>query len=309
MAQALRNATTQNFVQKTLGASLLTGVTAAATLNNVTSIQNLPGVMIVDRVDSNGVETPTKREVIQYAATSGVTVTTLTRNADGSGTDQDHAVGAIVEFGPDILWAQSVIDGLTQVVVAATGLLDTTKVVDLTTAQTLTNKTLTSPVINTPTGDVATKTGTETLTNKTLTSPVINGSVTGTASNRLGYAQVTAGQSGITTATDLTGLTITVTVPAGGRDVQIFAQLPLVYSTTTGDRVNLSIKEGSTTLALIYQSIDGTLGNFISMTAYLVAPTAGSHTYKLTLTRDTGTGSETLYADATALAFISAVLI
>jgi hypothetical protein len=40
-------------------------------------------------------------------------------------------------------------------------------------AQTLTNKTLTSPVINTPTGDVVTKTGTQTLTNKTLTTPTI----------------------------------------------------------------------------------------------------------------------------------------
>lgn len=34
--------------------------------------------------------------------------------------------------------------------------------------ETLTNKTLTSPVINTPTGDVVTPTGTQTLTNKTL---------------------------------------------------------------------------------------------------------------------------------------------
>jgi len=48
-------------------------------------------------------------------------------------------------------------------------------------AQTLTNKTLTSPVINTPTGDVVTITGSETLTNKTLTSPVINTGVSGTA--------------------------------------------------------------------------------------------------------------------------------
>ena len=39
--------------------------------------------------------------------------------------------------------------------------------------QTMTNKTLTSPVINTPTGDVVTKTGTQTLTNKTLTTPTI----------------------------------------------------------------------------------------------------------------------------------------
>lgn len=37
--------------------------------------------------------------------------------------------------------------------------------------QTLTNKTLTSPVINTPTGDVATLTGTQTLSGKTLTAP------------------------------------------------------------------------------------------------------------------------------------------
>lgn len=45
--------------------------------------------------------------------------------------------------------------------------------------ETLTNKTLTSPVINTPTGDVVTPTGTQTLTNKTLTSPVI-GAITNT---------------------------------------------------------------------------------------------------------------------------------
>lgn len=48
-------------------------------------------------------------------------------------------------------------------------------------SQTLTNKTLTSPVINTPTGDVVTPTGSTTLTNKTLTSPVINTGVSGTA--------------------------------------------------------------------------------------------------------------------------------
>lgn len=40
-------------------------------------------------------------------------------------------------------------------------------------SQTLTNKTLTSPVINTPTGDVVTKTDTQTLTNKTLTAPTV----------------------------------------------------------------------------------------------------------------------------------------
>lgn len=102
----------QDFLQKTLDAQLLEGVTAAATLNNTTAIKNLPGVMIVDRIDTNGEETPSKREVIQYTATSGATVTTLTRGLAGT-TDQDHAVGAIVEFAPDIVWAQSVYDVIT----------------------------------------------------------------------------------------------------------------------------------------------------------------------------------------------------
>jgi hypothetical protein len=63
--------------------------------------------------------------------------------------------------------------------------IDTTVTADLTTAQTLTNKTLTTPVISSisnsgtvtlPTGSVtlASLTGTETFTNKTLTSPAIN---------------------------------------------------------------------------------------------------------------------------------------
>ena len=42
----------------------------------------------------------------------------------------------------------------------------------------LTNKTLTSPVINTPTGDVATITGTQTLSNKTIDTG--SNSITGT---------------------------------------------------------------------------------------------------------------------------------
>lgn len=141
---ALLSPTSDNFVQKTLGAQLLAGATTV-TLNNTTSIPNLPGAFIVDRINTNDVETPNAREVITYTGVSGSTLTGLTRNADGSGSDQDHAINAIVEFGPDILWAQSVYDALTKVVVASTGLLDTTKVVDLTTAQTLTNKTLTAP--------------------------------------------------------------------------------------------------------------------------------------------------------------------
>lgn len=100
---------TANFIQKTLNAQLLAGVTASATLNNVTSIQNKVGVMIIDRVDANNVSTPNTVEVISFTGTSGSTVTGLARGLAGT-TDQDHEVGAIVEFGPDITWAQGLID-------------------------------------------------------------------------------------------------------------------------------------------------------------------------------------------------------
>ena len=147
MAQPLVAPPSQNYLQKTLQAQLAAGATSAATLNNTTGIQNLYGVMIVDRVDANGVETPTKREEILFSGTSGSTVVTLTRGLGGT-TDQVHEVGAIVEFVPSVKWAQSIYDALSEVVTPSTGALDTTKVVTPTGTQTLTNKTLTAPVLN-----------------------------------------------------------------------------------------------------------------------------------------------------------------
>jgi len=172
MAQAIKASPTANFVQKTLGAPLAAAATTV-TLNNTTSIPNLPGVFIVDRINSSDVETPSAREVVSYTAVSGSTLTGLTRNADASGSDQTHAINAVVEFGPDVLWAKSIYDALTESVVVSTGLLDITKVITHTATQTMTNKTLTSPVINTPTGDVVTLTGTQTLTNKRVTPRVL----------------------------------------------------------------------------------------------------------------------------------------
>lgn len=137
--------TSQNAVQKTLGAALNAGVTAAATLNNVTGIQNKFGVFVVDRVDTNGTETPNKREYIGFAGTSGSTVVTLTRNIDGGGTDQDHAIGAIVEFVPDVVWAEAINTALANMVDTTTLAVDTTKLVTPNGSQTLTAKTYSMP--------------------------------------------------------------------------------------------------------------------------------------------------------------------
>lgn len=112
---------TQNALQKTLNADLNTGVTAAATLNNTTGVQNKPGVFVVDRIDTDGnLKSTAVREWIIYQGTSGSTLINLTRGV-GNSTDQDHSTGAVVEFVSDITWAQAVIDALATVVDTTTG--------------------------------------------------------------------------------------------------------------------------------------------------------------------------------------------
>ena len=115
MATPIYYPPTQNGLQKVLDAELLTGVTASATLSNTTGIQNKKGVMVIDRIDSNNNLTPNKREYISFDGTSGSTVVTLVRGLAGS-TDQDHSVGAVVEFVSDITQQQAIIDGLLLVV-------------------------------------------------------------------------------------------------------------------------------------------------------------------------------------------------
>lgn len=103
---------TQNALQKSLNADLNTGVTASLTLNNTTGVQNKPGVIVIDRIDTDGnLKSTSVREWIIYQGTSGSTLTSLTRGVGGS-TDQDHSTGAVVEFVLDITWAQSVINAL-----------------------------------------------------------------------------------------------------------------------------------------------------------------------------------------------------
>lgn len=103
---------TRNGLQKTLDAQLDEAATASMTLNNVTGVQNAPGVVVINRIDSNGAEkSASLREYISFTGTSGNTLTGLTRGL-GSSTDQDHAVGSVVEFIFDVTAAQAIIDAL-----------------------------------------------------------------------------------------------------------------------------------------------------------------------------------------------------
>lgn len=114
----------------------------------------------------------------------------------------------------------------------------------------------------------------------------------------IGYRQMTANQGGITTLTDLTGMSVTVNL-TGIQRVKIVGWMPQIYSTVASDRADFQIREGSTVLATAYGRAnlvtDGWGGAIITSWQ----TTWGQHTYKLSLTRGAGTGTVTAFSDTT----------
>ena len=199
-------APSKNGVQKTLAAQLLSsaGVGDPITFDDVDGIPNLPGVLVINRVNASNESTPSAREYIEYSGTSGSTVLITTRNVDSSNSALTHAVGSIVEFIPDVTWADRIYDALANVVDVDTLAVDTTKV---TTPASVTSSSIVLSGSNYFSASGATistikdeddmasnsatalatqqsikayvDSGTVTMTNKTLTSPVIQGLVDG----------------------------------------------------------------------------------------------------------------------------------
>ena len=135
-------APTKNAVQKTLAAQLLNTASTGdpITFDDVDGIPNLPGVLVINRVNTSGTATPSSREYIEYSGTSGSTVLITTRNVDGSNAALTHAVGSIVEFIPDVTWADRIYDALATLVDTNDISAINSAIVTLTGAQTLTNK-------------------------------------------------------------------------------------------------------------------------------------------------------------------------
>lgn len=113
----LYNVPLKNAVQKVLQNTLATSETSVITFTStVTSdlqaSSSMPGILVVDRVDVNGNLTPSLTEYISFEGVSGSTVTGLVRGLGGT-VAQDHAIGAIVEFVPDVVWADAINDVFT----------------------------------------------------------------------------------------------------------------------------------------------------------------------------------------------------
>ena len=111
----------------------------------------------------------------------------------------------------------------------------------------------------------------------------------------LGYAQVTAGQGSITTAVDLTGLSVSVTVAASRR---VRVSWSTRYSGSGGGMsITTKCMEGATQLQMAEAQVASNLFGLTIGGAVVLTPSAGAHTYKLQAQGNSGTAQ--LVASAT----------
>lgn len=129
-------------------------------------------------------------------------------------------------------------------------------------------------------------------TNFALNNNVIPASALATSSIKIGQ---TLGTTTVTpsASTETTIISLAVTVPSGGRDLLLIFTAPQVLP-NDGTRMRIDFKEGATVLQRYYHIATGA-GEVLYCT--IPAPSAGSHTYILTSTRDSGAGTTQYYAD------------
>jgi len=124
----------------------------------------------------------------------------------------------------------------------------------------------------------------------------------------LGYAQSTSNFSaspGAGTYADVTNLSVTVTVPSGSRNVEIDAFSPSIQTTAAApNTLTWAIRENTTELNKTVFQLSTASYNFSGYCkAYIPAPSAGSHTYKVSMQVSAANTVQTIVS-ATAPAFI-----
>lgn len=120
----------------------------------------------------------------------------------------------------------------------------------------------------------------------------------------LGFVSDTTGQGSITTEASLTGLSQAVSVNASRR--LLITVKASVQSTVANDTVLYKIKEGATILDSLAITVNaaGGPGNVGCQFSTVVTPTAGTHTYNVTLARTSGTGTLSHIASSSQTSFL-----
>lgn len=188
-----------------------------------------------------------------------------------------------------------------------------------TTSRTLTvtggNATLTASGSNVYTMPAATdtlvgRTSTDTLTGKSIdgstnTLTNIPASALATGAIKLGYAQITASFTGSTTLAQITGLSLTVTVPAGGRSIEITVYARDIFNATASyDTVSIwdgTVGTGTQLQSGQFYKAAGFAAGSVYVSA-VVTPAAGSKTYNVGF--QAGAGAPVFEAAATYPAYI-----
>lgn len=198
--------------------------------------------------------------------------------------------------------------------------------------ETLTAKTLTSPTINSPTitnatisadsisGYTTTNTGNiygigisagvitsaNTIATGTIVQNGVGASQLAATAITLGYVQiVTNFTTTSTTVVQVTGLTTTVTIPAGGRYIKITSYIGNPYNATTGDGYELSLWDGvvGTGTQLNIATNENGLGDAHFIHCMAVVKPSGSKTYNVGLRCITG-GTLNTQSSSTSPSFI-----
>ncbi len=102
---------------------------------------------------------------------------------------------------------------------------------------------------------------------------------------------------------DLTSLTATVTVGTDRR-IRVVGFIGVAVDTVSDTTATLHIRESSTSLQLARNRPVGNTRQAVLQAVWVGAPSAGSHTYKLSLEREVGTGTLTMHAASTNPCFI-----
>ena len=252
-------------------------------------------------VDFQIYNTDTQNNIVPGSQSDWVGIvsgTTITQIQLTGGSDSIYSIGAIVVALPTANWADSMVEGiLTHADPDGTlkaGSVDSTAV--------LADNVVTSAKI--ADGTIS---STDYADNSVTASKLATNAIT------LGYTQIT---SSFTTASatpvQVTGLTSTVTIPAGGRRVEISVYNRDVYNTNAGGYAAVTVWDGTVgsgtllTTAQFQSNSSSQTGQ--ALASAIVTPAAGSKTYNVGL-QTYGAGTAGLEAAAGFPAYILVELI